>query len=150
MAAFRIRIGSVAWLIMSVALVGCSRETPAPAKVTPKASPTSMPSVAAGQAPSTEVAPPPSTGSAGTAPQAAPAQAATGDGTIGAPIDLSELERLNWALGMYHIAHIESPPLANFEPLVKARLIKEVPKAPPGKKYVLDGPKWEVRLENAK
>ena len=144
------KVVSVAWLIVSVALAGCGREAPESAKAAPKAKPASLQSISAELAPppAAALAPPPD--SPGARPQAAPPQAMLADGTVGAPTGLSELGRLNWALEMYHVAHIESPPLANFDPLIKAKLIKEVPPAPPGKKFVLDGKRWEVRLENAK
>ncbi len=144
------RISSILWLVVSVALAGCGRETAAPAKASPKANAVNMPSISAGQAHPTQTAPPPPTGSAGVTPQVAAPEATPTDGTVDAPTGLSEVERLNWALEMYHVAHLESPPLTSFDPLIKAKLIKEVPKAPAGKKYVLNGPAWEVRLENSK
>ncbi|MBI3192233.1 MAG: hypothetical protein HYZ36_06160 [Pedosphaera parvula] len=41
-----------------------------------------------------------------------------------------------------------APAVTSFEQLVQARLIPSVPVPPPGKKYVIDMKKIEVRLEN--
>jgi hypothetical protein len=51
--------------------------------------------------------------------------------------DASELDRLNFALHTYY-EDSSRPAITSFEPLVKARLIKRVPVAPPGMKYIID------------
>jgi hypothetical protein len=65
-------------------------------------------------------------------------------GPIGS--QMSELERLTFALQSYY-DDAELPAINSFEPLVKRRLIKSVPVAPPGMKYVIDLKRMEVRLE---
>lgn len=59
----------------------------------------------------------------------------------------NEAERLTQALRAYG-QDPNAPAVTNFEQLVKVRLIPSVPVPPPGKKYVIDMKKIEVRLEN--
>jgi hypothetical protein len=60
--------------------------------------------------------------------------------------DASELERLNFALATY-FEDVNRPAIDSFEPLVKLRILKSVPVAPPGMKYVIDMQSVTVRLE---
>jgi len=101
-----------------------------------------MPSLGTTPAP----APPPAAGAPPAAvPSAAPASSAAPDIPTFAGKD--ETERLTAALRAYY-DDPNRPAITSFEPLVKARLIASVPVPPPGKKYVIDLKRGEVRLEN--
>ncbi len=127
---------------LSWALVGCGEKDSPVVPSSPKAHAAGAPVAQSLDKPADAPPPPVAQSTSGAAP--------AGEDEAPSPKGLSDLERLNWALQMYHIAHLSSAPLTSYEPLIAAKLIKEAPTPPPGKKFVLNGPGWEVRLESAK
>jgi len=132
--------GLLALLVAELALAGCgSKDSPATpeAASTPQSS-SSMPALAA----PAEAPPPP-----GTAVAAAPvpSQAAEVPEYEGA----NETEKLTAALRDYYTRNgATAPAVTSLDALVKAGILKSVPAAPPGKKYVIDAATVEVRLVN--
>lgn len=94
---------------------------------------------------SPEPPPPPTVGP--NAVPAAAAQSAAAKADVPTFEGANEAERLTWALRAYY-DDPNRPAITSFEPLVKARLLKSIPVPPPGKKYVIDLKRAEVRLEN--
>lgn len=125
--------------LSSVLLVsGCSHQEKAdPLALKPVVKKNSMPSLASLTDP-LEAAPPP------IAAEVTPATEPAADVETG-PSKATDLERLNWALGVY-FDNPEKPAIHSFEPLIAAGLIKKVPDAPPGKEYVIDMSHLQVKL----
>ena len=128
----------VLMLLPALLLTGCTPTEPTATKVTPSAS-APLPSLGV----VTDTPPPP-----GPAPNGiAAAQPAPAEDSVPTFSGTSEAERLTWALRAYY-DNPNRPAVSSFEPLVAVKLLKTVPVAPPGKKYVIDMKLCEVRLEN--
>lgn len=60
----------------------------------------------------------------------------------------TDLEVLNSALMAYGTDGVQRPPFHDLSDLVKAGLLKKLPTAPPGKKYVFDAKTGQAKIEN--
>ncbi|MEW6303941.1 MAG: hypothetical protein AB1705_10750 [Verrucomicrobiota bacterium] len=135
-------------LTLALLCTACRKktETSSPATPPPKPPAQAMASLSG----LTETPPPPPTVSTafGEPVVAAAPTAATpaGDTDEIAPSGLNDLERLNWALGVY-FANSEAPAIKTLDPLMQAGLIKKIPQAPAGLDYVIDMSRLQVRLE---
>lgn len=92
-----------------------------------------------------------STAPADAAPAPAPDAAAPSTDTASIATEspnlhLNDLERLTYALRLYY-GDPNRAAINSLEPLVSERLIRSIPSAPSGQKYVIDLAKCEVRLE---